>query len=66
MTVGLCNNILPLYFSTNDTEFIFKRIHVILVCKRSSYLMCSNFRPARTQNEYFLMPCFDSIVFNFN
>ena len=32
MTVGLCNNILPLYFSKNDTESIFKRIHVILVC----------------------------------
>ena len=32
MTVGLCNSILPLYFSKNDIEFICKRINVILVC----------------------------------
>ena len=65
MIVGLCNNILPLYFSKNDIEFIFKRIHVILFCLKSSYLMCSNCRPARKQNKYFLTSCFDSIVFNF-
>ena len=66
MTVGLCNNILPLYFSKNNMEFIFKRIHVFFfLLKIESYLMYSNFRPAHTQNEYFPMSCFDSIVFNF-